>query len=276
MRRILLALLLLLCALAVPLCPVRADAGPKPSLTLRLYLDGQPLNTADAQVRLLSCLSRDETPYGSDKPLPGLDRLDLGDPSGCLWRDPGAMVRGGCSNGVCSFSGMLPQRFRAAVYLPAQDRLYVTGAALRQAMHERFAAELQVDGTAVLRADPLPLVGRNWSLPGMGVALLLTLVVELLAIVIYTRLTQRPLRRLLVVGLIANLVTLPGVWLMAGFGYLLLGVEAGLIVLAMAEGLAWLVEAAVYTVAGRISFGQALLLSLAANLASLILGLFVH
>ncbi len=276
-RRTVLVVLMAFFGLLLPLSAASADVGPKPTLTLRILREGVPVSDPQMRVRLFACTDPGNRWSGQGEPIPGLERFDLSDPSGCVWREAGPGVYGGaCSDGECSFSGFLPERFRVAAYLPGEGRTYLTDAAERRAMHERYAVTLAADGTGALRSNPLPIIGRNWSLGGMVVALALTLAVELLVIAGYTRLAHIAARRLLIVGLIANGLSLPCVWLLSGMGYVMAGVEAGLTALVVAEGLAWLVETVIYIVAGRLSLGRALVLSLAANAASVIVGMVVH
>jgi hypothetical protein len=276
-RSAVVALVFLGVCLLAPLDTVYADVGPKPTLKIRIERDGQPLVAAGVQARLLTCEESGGEIRQRDDPLPLLDQLDLQDPSGCVWHEPPFFIYGGAvTDGACTFSGGIPDRWRLAVYVPGEERIYLTDVSERSAMHEEYVVELLADGTGQLRAGGLPIIGHNWSLTGAAVAMVLTLIIELAIVALYARWRQTPPRRLLLVALIANLVSLPGVWALAGLGYLLGGIQGGLIALALGEAAAWLAEGVAYLAAGKLKVGQSMLLSLVANLASLIVGLLIH
>jgi hypothetical protein len=271
-----LAVLLGLTALlAVVGQPVAADMGPKPHMDIHVTYEGGPVPDAAFQARVLTCAAGDEVPYQKGQPLPGLEQVELQDPAGCRWQEPDYPVWGGdCTDGRCWFSYRLPPRFRLAVYLPSQDRLFVTDAAERRGIYDSFVADLSPDGTGRLR--PATGLARAWTVQGIAAALPLTLAVETAAILLFAQRRRQPCRRLLLTGLVANLLTLPGVWAVAGLAAMLGGPQAGLVALGLLELGAWEVEGAAYATFGRLSLGAALLLSVIANAASLGLGLLVH
>ena len=168
---------------------------------------------------------------------------------------------------------MLPDRFRLAVYLPGQSRLFVTDAVERQGLYDTFQVDLTADGAGRLRRTSSV---RYWTLGGVAVALPLTLAIEAAVILLYTRLRRLPLRPLLTAGLVVNALTLPGVWIFSGLTAAIVGPGAGVTALAVTEVIAWAGEGAVYASWGRLGLGAAFLLSLIANAASFGLGLFVH
>ena len=253
-----------------------ADVGPKPELTVRVTYQGGPVPDPKFQAQLLTCAEPGARPFRSERQLPGLDRLDLRDASGCVWQGPSHPVSGGdCEQGQCHFGYMLPSRLRLAVYLPSQGRLYVTDAAERSGMHARLVADLNADGTGRLQPEAVPFYDRDWSAGDVVAALALTIVVELGVVLAYVRWTKRPRRRLLLTCLLGNVLTLPFVWLFAALLYAVGGSAAGLVGLALAELGAWLAEALLYLWVGRLPASRAFLLSLVANCASFLVGVVV-
>ena len=268
---------ILVAVLALP-AAARADMGPKPTLTVRLVRAGKPLAETGLKARLLACGPADAGPSERAGPLPGLEQMDLQDPSGCVWQEQRYGIYGNeCADGACTFSGFLPSPFRLAAYVPSEGRVYLSEPAERRGMHGRYLGDLQADGSVRLSLQPVPLYDRDWTLAGVLVALPLTLAVELAVVWGYGRITRKPIRRVFWVCLGANAITLPCVWLAGGLGFMFSGVAVvGWLLLALAEGGAWAVEAVLYTAVGRLTLLHGVLLSLVANLASVAIGFFVH
>jgi hypothetical protein len=266
----------LLAALLAPL-PVFADMGPKPSVVVTVTYQGRPVPDATFQAQMLECFAAGANSSERQKPLLGLEKFDLRDPSGCTWQAGRTLIWGGdCVQGSCEFGYMLPSRFRLAVLLPSQGRLFVSNAVERSGLRADFAADLAADGSATLTPRASPLLERDWTMEGVGLAILLTLAAELAIVLAFVRVTKRPLRRLFIACLIGNLVSVPLVWFFAGFFYIFGAAALGFIGLGIAEVVAWLGEAIFYAWFGRLRVSRALLLSLVANLASFGIGLLVH
>jgi hypothetical protein len=253
-----------------------ADMGPKPSMTVRLLRSGQPFSPASIQLRLLACQEGTSTPWNSDQALPALDGVDLTDPSGCTWQIPSYPVFTSYAEGTASFSYMLPERFRVAVYDPTADRLWLSNAAERQGMRTSFQLDLLDDGTAVLVLQQQNILEKSWDVGRMLVALLISLVLEVALVVGYVVWQHRRWQPYVLAGLIGNIASLPVVWLLAGIAYLLGGPAAGIVSLAIGEVLAVFFEAFLYTLICKERFSRMLLLSLAANVLSYTVGLLLH
>jgi hypothetical protein len=275
-RRILRALgaLLVICLLLPSIC--LSDMGPKPSMTVRLQRNGQPFALAGIQARLLACQEGTSTPWKPDQVLPALGRVDLADPSGCTWQIPSYPVFTSYNAGTVSFSYMLPERFRVAIYDPAAERLWLSNAAERQGMHTSFQLDLLDDGTAVLVSQQQNILQKSWDFNRMLLALLLSLVLELAVVVGYIIWQRRRWQRYVLAGLVGNIISLPIVWLLAGIAYLVGGSLAGLVILGLGEVFAVFLEALLYTLICKERFGRMLLLSLAANVLSFTVGLLLH
>lgn len=275
LRRAWLPLVLVVAALLAYPLDAAADMGPKPQVTVRVAYQGQPVPDPQFTATLLACVEPGSRPFRQVTPVPG--RPVLSDPSGCVWQEPSAPVWGGdCLNGECQFTYMLPERFRLAITLPSQGREYLTDVGEREELVSYFSADLAPDGTGHLERLTTPVLERDWSLGGVGLAVGVTLVAELALAFAYATIVKRPRRRLLLTCLFANLITVPCVWLLAGVFYVFAGATLGFVGLAIGEAGAWLAEGLAYKVWGRLSIGGALLLSLAANAASFGVGLLVH
>ncbi|MHB1355688.1 MAG: hypothetical protein ACYCZF_06895 [Anaerolineae bacterium] len=269
-----LGVLLLVSLLLPSVC--LADMGPKPSMTVRLLRSGQPFSAVGIQLRLLACQEGASEPWNPDQALPALNRVDLTDPSGCTWQIPSYPVFSSYTEGTASFSYMLPDRFRVAVYDPAADRLWLSNAADRQGMHTSFQLDLRDDGTAVLVSQQQNILQKSWDIGRMLAALLISLVLELALVVGYVLWQRRRWQPYLLAGLIGNIISLPLVWLLAGIAYLLGGSATGLVAMAIGEVLAVFFEALLYCLICKERYGRMLLLSLAANVLSFAVGLLLH
>lgn len=269
-----LGLLLLVSLLLPSIC--LADMGPKPSMTVGLLRNGQPFSAAGIQVRLLACQEGTSRPWNSDQALPALDRLNLSDSAGCTWRIPSYPVFTSYAEGTASFSYMLPERFRVAIYDPTADRLWLSNAAERQGMHTSFQLDLLDDGTAVLYSQQQNILQKSWDFGRMLVALLVSLVLEVALVVGYVLWRRRRWQPFVLAAVIGNIISLPIVWLLAGIAYLVGGPGVGLVLLALGEILAVFLEALLYLLICKERFGWVLLLSLAANILSFTVGLLLH
>lgn len=173
-RRCGLLLLAILLCLLLPGSTL-ADAGPKPSMRIWLQIDGKPVSGKDWRFELLAC---DENWHGgneNENQIPGLDKLDLKDPSGCTWAPPSYPHHVVNRDGILSITGNLPGRFRLVVYSASEGRLWVSCAAERSGLFSTFTLDLLEDGTALLserRGTPFE---RTWSLGLMVAAMALSL-----------------------------------------------------------------------------------------------------
>ncbi|MDA8216485.1 MAG: hypothetical protein M0Z94_02580 [Dehalococcoidales bacterium] len=262
--------------------PAAADVGPKPEVVVGVYYGGQSLPYTQYGAAILSCatgearLAHPDPSWGMSA-VPGLENLDLSDPSGCRWGYPLAPVSSGpTEDGKVRFSYMVPSRFRLAVYVPASGQTFLTAPVDRDTLRARFRVDLASDGTATISPTPQPVWESDWRWELACLALPLTLIVELAIVLLWARRSALPARPLFITGLIANLLTLPLVWLVVlGVSYLL-GGPAAFVALAFLEVLAVFFEGSLYWKGGKLRLGNALALSMVANLASFSFGALVH
>jgi hypothetical protein len=279
-RHCLLSLLVLGCSLAFLPTPAMADAGPKPEMWVYVTYEGKALPDGKFTSRLLTCQAPGTEPAwrgGSQPQVPGIDQLGLTGPDGCLWKDPDMLVWGGeGENGRAHFTYMLPSRFRVAIYVPSLDRTFVTPEAERSGMRSRFSINLAADGTARIDPARLPFWESDWTIEGMCLALPLTLVIELGIVWFWSRISRGSWRRLLLICLAVNVVTLPVLWLLTGTMSFFAGGTVALITLAVLEVATFAFESALYWKPGNLRVFSAIALAAVANLSSFLVGLLIH
>lgn len=168
-------------------------------------------------------------------------------------------------------------QFRLTIELPGQSTRFVTSAVTPRPFLNYLAVDLNEDGTGTLEqlAGPDVLLDLFFvrNLERMGLALAITLAIELLLVLVWTLVVKLPVGRLLLVGLVGNLLSLPVVWLMTGWSHVALSdPDAHWIVFWSVEAAAVLWEAFLYIRWGRMSRMQALLLAFLANTLSVVTG----
>ncbi|MHB1415710.1 MAG: hypothetical protein ACYC1C_10685 [Chloroflexota bacterium] len=279
--------------LLIPLCaallllvgttkPAAADVGPKPEVVVGVYFGGQSLPYTQYSAAILSCATGEAglappDPSWGMPAVQGLESLDLSDPSGCRWGYPPTPVSAGeAADGGARFSYMVPSHFRLAVYVPASGQTFLTPPVDRDTLRARFTVDLASDGTATISPAPQPVWESDWRWDLACLALPLTLIVELAIVLLWARRSALPARPLFITGLIANVLTLPLVWLVVLGASYLLGGPAAFVALAFLEVLAVFFEGSFYWKGGKLRLGNALALSMVANLASFTLGALVH
>jgi hypothetical protein len=269
--------------LALTAGPARADGGPNlfrwrgpvKVVRIRVTFQGEPL-TEKPTAALLSW--RDgESALGDPHEgtgVPGLDRVPLGGPGGGHWRYWNGKVPSWAGDDLTFQLGRYgpgrPERVRLAVYLPSRQNVFVTEAAPLR--HDRsdnfFIADLAPNGTGTLERQD---AGR-WRVlleKGFGlefvVAFCVTLVSELAFLFLWCWFARLPRARFLLLGLVANVLSVPVLWLLV-----LWGLEGGnpWVMLAAGEVGVVLFEGLLYARFGPLPRGKGLLLSALANLAS--------
>mgnify|MGYP005847529983 CR=1 FL=1 len=282
--RLVVRLVLPLCAVLVPLAApglASADVGPKPDVTVGIYFEGQQLPYGAFSAAILSCEPSAglTPPYASwgMPAMPALAQLDLSDPSGCRWGYPNVpvSVRAAEEGGV-RFSYMVPTRFRLAIHLPASGQTYLTPPVDRHTLRAKFRVDLAADGTARIEPAAQPFWESDWRFDLSLIALPITLAIELLIVLLWTRRLDLPARPALGAGLFANILSLPTVWLVVMAISTLMGGPAAFMALAAMEVLVIPFESLFYWRSGKVRLGSALALAAVANLASLGFGAIVH
>jgi hypothetical protein len=276
--------------LGAPLASVRGDGGPSledPRIRIRVLRGGKPLSASVQFVLLVPQGQGAPTewrgPQHAEAPMrKALQERSLPDANGGSWGP--ALARGTAREdlgGVLfnSFRFGFPARVRLAVYFPDEDRLFITNEAATRHYITDLTADLSEDGGGTLvdstrgsLAVVLGVLGENVS--GMGIALLLTVVLELAVLAACVAIARQwgKIRRLALLCALGNLITLPVVWFLAIYGKVEFDMNRALVVFVCAELAAVCFEGLLYAKAGGVRFGPALLWSFLANVASFLVG----
>jgi hypothetical protein len=171
----------------------------------------------------------------------------------------------------------VPSEVRLAVYLPSRQKLFVTEPAKTHPFLRTYRADLHADGTGTLQLNERghAVADAFVGLERMGFvgAVLLTLVLEGIVVAVMSRRHPRP-GRMLLVCLVANLITLPVLWVVTVLGFWTYDFYwGGLLIFLAAEAAAALVESLAYVWPGRSPWRPALRIGLLANALSMCAGL---
>ena len=131
---------------------------------------------------------------------------------GCYWVPSQFAFGGKCQNSNCDFNYRIPEKFRLAVYLPSQDKVYLSDEVKRENFRSTFNANLFPDGTIILQ-ETTPFIQSDLvrSIKPFFIALALTLILELAVALVFLSIAKIP-KHVLVSVLIANIISLPIVW----------------------------------------------------------------
>ncbi|MGV8171487.1 MAG: hypothetical protein ACP5OA_02215 [Candidatus Woesearchaeota archaeon] len=137
--------------------------------------------------------------------IPDVDR-------GCYWTIAPLAWGGNCQDSNCNFNYFLPSKFRLEIYLPSQDRIYLSDEVNRLNFKSSFEAELNPDGSIDLQ-ETTPFIQSNSAknIRNFIIALIVTLTLELIVALIYISITKIP-KKIIISVIIANIISLPVVW----------------------------------------------------------------
>ena len=191
-----------------------------------------------------------------------------------MWTYAGYLWGGEHENGKFRFHGFAPvggkpDQVAVAVYLPSQNKTFLTEILATRPYLDRMTADLHADGTGTLRHD-WPSVLQH--LPFLQ-ALAITLAVELLIVFVYCRRKKLPLARPLRVGIWANLLTLPVVWFLVIGIPITLATAGEIGVFVVIEAAAAIFEGVMYAWRGKMGWRSGMLVALIANTVSALMGL---
>lgn len=188
-----------------------ADLGPKPSADIHLTLNREVIPDTSFNAKILTCQEKESKLYNRNL-IPQLNISEYDPTRNCYWKPTEYTWGGDCKNSNCYFNYFLPPKFRLAVYLPSQDKLYLSAEVKRKNFKSTFEANLLSDGTiniqettSFLKSDSAKNVKK------FLIALVLTLILELLVALIYISTTKIP-KKILFSVLTGSIITLPFVW----------------------------------------------------------------
>ena len=266
-----------------------ADIGPKPNdrQYMTVKLDGQSLQDTYFLAAMLSEETKlREQPLNMGKAVPGLNAALRAKRSTDNWSYANYLWGGAGKNGEVDFGGFayggVPKRFRIAIYLPSQDKIFITDAAETHPLLHRFLVDLTSNGTGTLvrdqtgqwLADRLVGLARH----GMFRALAITLVVEWLVVglMILVLKKRQLLIRMMVTCLCVNLATLPVLWVVCLVAFWMFGLWTGFLILIWLELIVFILEGSTYATIGRLNWKWGLTVSLLANIASIAVGIIFN
>jgi hypothetical protein len=237
-----------------------ADIGPKPSADYYVTYGGQEIE-GNFRAVMLSCW-HDGGGRLPDSLIAELNISEYDAARNCSWRPEWSAWGGDCAESRCSFTYMLPEEYRLAIYLPGEQRVYVSDVTQRKNFRSSCSVELLSGGGMKITE-----YRDNFVMDLLFfVALVSTLFLELLTAAVFVFVTKSRWRLLIYVAA-ANIISLPVVWFL--FPALALSL---MLILILAELFAVLFEASVLHLFGKLSPKRALLLSVLMNAASFLLG----
>jgi hypothetical protein len=248
-----------------------ADVGPKPTADFQVTYSGGKVSDEYFSAVMLACSGEGYSRQPSvvdNAPQLNVSIYDAvkncsWTPAWFAWTD--SNPKGNCHQSACSFSYNPPKDFKLAVWLPSQNKVFISNETMLSDFNSHLNVDLSPDGSAAIAEAPSG-VERHPVLLFL-IALPITLALELLFGFVFLLLAKLP-KKILIYLFIANLISLPIVW----FVFPLMGNI--LIVVIASELFAVVFEAAVIYAFGRrvISVGKSLLLSVIANAASFFIG----
>lgn len=264
--------ILILAILLFSLVPslVSADIGPKPSADIHVTLNGQSIQDTTFNAKMLTC-QNEENQFPARDVIPQLNISEYDSANNCYWRPAELAWGGNCQNGNCHFNYFLPSEFRLAVYLPSQDKVYLSAEVTRENFRSTFEANLLSDGNINLQ-ETTPFIQSNSAknIKTFFIALILTLILELIVALIYVSSTKIS-KKVLISVLIANVISLPIVW----FIFPLLKIIP--LAILLGEIFAFVFEGYFIHLLNKdvLTLKKSFVLSILMNLASLIIGGFI-
>ncbi len=255
-----------------------ADIAPSPSVDFRVTLNKQAVPDSAFDANLLTCQKPEEKTIqpaeNLNTQLKNINEYNSQD--ACYWR-PLTFGHSFCSDGNCDFTGGLspipasPFLLRLAIYLPSQDKVYLSSPFTLENMQNNFDADLLPDGSIQLQETNNFFDSQHWEiiksiLPALG----FTLLIEVIAALIFLSSTKTSLKILLSV-VIANVISLPVLW------YALTFLRANLLNVIIGEILVFVFEGFFIYLLNkkRVSLKKSFVLSMIMNLASLLIGLAI-
>lgn len=251
-----------------------ADIGPKPTALFEVTYNGQSVSDESFRAKMLECGDSEDISiyhdYYLNETFPEQLRIEEYDASkGCTWIPAKVAWGGDCSDSHCHFSYFLPTDFKLAVYLPSQDKVFVSSEVHRTNFNSIFKTDLRTDGTIALTESSSIFQSDTIAmLLGFSVVMIANLALELItafAIVSVFKIKKTVLKAVA----IANIISLPVLWLvLPALNVFSLEIfTAAELCVVVFEG--WLIRAMNKK---ELSLKKSLALSLAMNVISVVIG----
>lgn len=252
-----------------------ADMGPKPTAEIYVTLNGGVLSEEIFGGQIYTCLET-EKDINTRIYFDALKFVEYDSSRNCYWTptiSPGGVW---CANGKCTFLYyQYPSDFKFGVYLPSQDKVYMSNVVSNSNFQSTYQANILSDGsiyieetTSFFLTDPVKKIYPFLT------ALVLTIIFELLLALMYVRYTKKT-KKILKSVLLVNLISLPIVWFVFPLFLPTLG-DSFIITIVLAEIFVFLFEGILLHLLNKDDLSQksAFILSLLINAVSIIVGYF--
>lgn len=261
-----------------------SDIGPKPTVDIDVSYDGSKIADSVFYAKMLACYDDESilqeslqinTTETAEKQL----AISEFDSSGnCTWLPSRFAWGGECKDSMCSFTYSPPNPFRLAVYIPSINRTFVSSKVYNENFRASYSADLMADGSMSIKDTTFFLMSDSGlTVRNFITSLFITVFLELVVAYLYLSSLNGSLKkhlaemnRMLSTVILANLVSLPIVW----FVFPLIASGTAYLTIAASEAFAVLFEGLVIHMVNKtaISLKRALLLGLAMNVASFLVG----
>jgi len=246
-----------------------ADIGPKPTAGITVFYENAKIS-GEFEARMFVCDNSNWTSMGenNESELLGLNIFDAG--RNCSWHNDPIAWTNPCIDSKCHFGYFLPEKFRLAVYLPEMNKTFITDEIARPNFDSTYRADLYADGSTKIKETTS--ITDNSQFQAFAYALIVTLIVELLVWWISAKIKKIE-RKILWWVLLANVISLCLIWFVAPITQIFDSLH-GIII---AELCVVVFEALfVYFInRNRISLLASFVISLIANIASVVIGIFL-
>lgn len=238
-------------------------AAVPPSAQMHLTYNGQDISEGVFHAVLLGCQRIPAVHPPS--PVPQLNISEYDSIKNCRWEQwnrPGV-----CQDSNCQF-WYAPHEFKLAVYLPSMDKIFLSAEVTNKEHKSVYEANLLPDGSISLQETTLfSQTALANTIKQFIIALLLILIIEIIVAFVFIS-VKGISKKLLISVLIANIISFPIIW----FIFRLL--RMGPLDYLFGQIFAFVFEAYFIYLLNKqiITLKRAFVLSLAINLASLIIG----
>jgi len=230
---------------------VLADIGPKPTMQIEVYYNGEGVNSLNAYA------------------FQDLEKNITTNEIGINGKNAFIYVHS-CTKNICTFGGFLPERL--SVFVAYNNQSFTSNEIERTSFNSYYKLELFNDGSAKL-TEITPILKRDIT-KSYVIALMLTLLIELIVWLMFIKIKKLN-KQIIWFALCANFLSLTLIWFLVTpdrlflnsfFMYFLL-IEVGAIIFETIF---------IYLFNKKsISFGLCLMINIITNVSSVIMGIFL-
>jgi len=288
--KLVMLVLMLLSLISLPIL-VSADMFTPASMNVDVTLDEEKITEDSPKAMLLFCLEKNsKSNYSYDNTyshylefistIPKLVIDEFNEKGKCYWQ-PSMLAGSGYKSSTFSASlvfspgsELVKSNFKLAIYLPTQDKIYMSPETSRDSFRSSYQANLLSSNGTIEMKD----ITTFWKTPraheikNLIFALVLTQIIELLVALIYLS-SNKLSKKILFSVFILNLISLPIVWFIAS----LFKTDLLFLAIVVGEVFAFAFEAYLINFLNKkvFSLRQSFILSLIMNIASFVIGGFI-